>query len=377
MLTPVFPLYAGSFGVSYGLIGLVLGGEALGMLLSDVPSGLLLRRLGLRRTALLGITCTGLATAACYWARSVPEVLVYQVVSGFGMSLYSVARHAYLTGMTAVGNRGRAISIFGGVFRIGSFAGPAVGGALAASFGLRLPFAVAGFGQLVALILVARYLRPPAARVAPAEARAPLGPGLLAAVRARYRVLASAGTAQLLAQTIRAGRRVVIPLYAADILGLDVTTIGIVVSLSAAIDMSLFYLAGLVMDRLGRKFAIVPSFLLQALGMALIPLSAGFVGLLGASLLIGLGNGLGSGTMMTLGSDLSPRQNRGEFLGMWRLIGDAGSSSGPLVVGGLTDLFVLQTAIWVVSATGLAAALVCLFLVPETLDRRSQVQQPG
>jgi hypothetical protein len=62
---------------------------------------------------------------------------------------------------------------------------------------------------------------------------------------------------------------------------------------------------------------------------------------------------------------------------MWRLIGDAGSTSGPLVVGGLTDMFVLQTAIWVVSATGLAAALVCLFLVPETLQRRPQAQQLG
>jgi MFS family permease len=291
------------------------------------------------------------------------------------MALYSIARHAYLTGVTAVSSRGRAVSIFGGVFRIGSFAGPAVGGALAASFGLRLPFAVAGLGHLVALILMARYLHAPASGIPPAESKTPLGPGLMAAVRARYRVLASAGTAQLLAQTIRAGRRVVIPLYAADVLGLDVTTIGIVVSLSAAIDMSLFYLAGLLMDRLGRKFAIVPSFLLQALGMALIPLSAGFAGLLGASLLIGLGNGLGSGTMMTLGSDLSPADNRGEFLGMWRLIGDAGSTSGPLVVGGLTDMFVLQTAIWVVSATGLAAALVCLLLVPETLHRRPQAQQ--
>jgi MFS family permease len=293
------------------------------------------------------------------------------------MALYSVARHAYLTGKTAVSNRGRAISIFGGVFRIGSFAGPAVGGALAASFGLRLPFAVAGLGHLGALILMARYLRPATSRTAPAEANGPLGPGLVAVVRGRYRVLITAGMAQFLAQTIRAGRRVVIPLYAANVLGLNLTTIGIVVSLSAAIDMSLFYVAGLVMDRLGRKFAIVPSFLLQALGMALIPLSGGFAGLLGASLLIGLGNGLGSGTMMTLGADLSPRQNRGEFLGVWRLIGDGGSSSGPLVVGSLTDLFVLQTAIWVVSATGLAAALVCLFLVPETLDRRPHVRQPG
>lgn len=60
------------------------------------------------------------------------------------------------------------------------------------------------------------------------------------------------------------------------------------------------------MDRLGRKAAIVPSFVVQAVGMALIPLSHSYGGLLAVASLIGLGNGLGSGSMMTLGADLAP-----------------------------------------------------------------------
>ena len=87
-----------------------------------------------------------------------------------------------------------------------------------------------------------------------------------------------------------------------------------------------------------------------------------------AAVLIGIGNGLGSGTMMTLGADLSPPRSRGEFLGLWRLIGDMGHTGAPLVVGVVADALVLSSAIWVIAGSGLAAASIFLFFVPETLQ---------
>jgi MFS family permease len=103
--------------------------------------------------------------------------------------------------------------------------------------------------------------------------------------------------------------------------------------------------------------------------MAAVPLTGSFWSLLVVASVIGIGNGLGSGTMMTLGADLSPSHAREEFLGIWWLIGDVGGISGPVVVGGVAELFVLQTAIWVVSGVGLLAAATFLFLVPETLRK--------
>ena len=371
MLVPVVPLYAASFGVSYGSIGLLLAGEALGALLSDIPAGMLIRRGGTRRAMLLGLLCTVLATAALFWAGSVAEALIYRLLAGIGMALLSVSRHAYVAGMTAVANRGRAISLFGGTMRIGRFAGPAIGGTFAAALGLRAAFVLASGAYAVALVVVALFLHPEqAASEAGAPKPAPRRTTILSDLRKRYRLLATAGAAQILAMAIRAGRRTIIPLYAADVIGLDVRAIGYIVSISSAVDMSLFYPAGLIMDRLGRKYAIVPSFLIQALGMALVPFTATFAGLLAVSVLMGFGNGLGSGTMMTLGADLAPEGARGEFLGVWRLIGDIGITGGPLAVGGVADLFALHMSAWVVAGIGLAAGLVFGLLVPETLNRQ-------
>jgi MFS family permease len=131
------------------------------------------------------------------------------------------------------------------------------------------------------------------------------------------------------------------------------------------------------MDQLGRKFAIVPSFLIQAIGLGLVPLTGSFASLTLATTLVGFGNGLGSGSMMTLGADLAPTDARGEFLGVWRMIGDAGLSGGPLVVGVVADLIVLPAAAWALSATGLAAALIFARFVPETLKKRQRAIRPS
>ncbi len=366
LLLPVLPLYAKSFGVSYSLVGLVLAAEGLGTLISDVPAGLLLRRIGRKPAMLLGVGCVALSALAMTWARSLPELVAYRLLAGVGDALWGISRHAYIADVTLVRERGRVISIFGGIGRLGTFIGPAVGGTLGASLGLRAPFLLFAALAAVATLVAALFLR----ETDPPSARRAGEPGhLLRVLRGHYRELAAAGSAQVFAQMIRASRHIVIPVYGADVVGLDVRSLGWVLSISSAIDMSMFYPAGVIMDRFGRKYASVPSFLIQALGMALIPLSSTFSGLLLATTVLGLGNGIGSGTMMTLGADLAPKESMGEFLGLWRLVGDAGSAGGPLAVGRLADLLGLRTAAFAMSGVGLLAVLTLVFLVRETLDK--------
>jgi MFS family permease len=369
LLAPVLPLYARAFEASYGLVGLVLAGERLGMLLGDIPAGALIRRLGQKGTMSLGICCAALSTAALFWAGSIPEAVIYRLCTGFGMALYSVARHAYIADQVASASRGRAIALFGGIFRVGRFAGPMVGGIVAAQYGLRTPFLVFGCAGVATLIVIMAFVRTTRAASPRASAQ---GNHLLSILKTQHRILTSAGAGQLFAQMIRAGRGIIIPLYAADVIGLDVQAIGFIISISSAIDMSLFYPTGLIMDRLGRKCAIVPSFLIQAIGMSLVPFTSSFVGLLLATSLIGLGNGLSSGSMMTLGADFAPQDTRGEFLGVWRLIGDGGATGGPLVVGGIADLVALPTAAWAMSGAGVIAAAIFALFVPETLKKRKR-----
>ena len=140
ILTPVLPLYLRGFGAGYGLVGLVLSGQAIGMLISDIPSGMVLRRLGQRRAMMVGFSWSPCPRWRFFGAHSTPEVLIYRLISGVGFSILGVARHAYIAENAAIGIRGRAVALFGGVNRIGRFSGPALGGIIGGALSLRVPF---------------------------------------------------------------------------------------------------------------------------------------------------------------------------------------------------------------------------------------------
>ena len=370
LLVPILPLYAAGFEISYGLIGLILAGEGLGTLIADVPTGMIQRRFGNKQVLMTGFAVSMISVALLCFAQSIWIVLLLRLTAGFGRAMISVSMHIYVASQVKLSQRGKAISIFGGTHRLGGFIGPAIGGIIAGGFGFRAVFIVFALAAGIGLVFVMLFTHSGREKQTQKHSARHHQLHLLAMLRSHCRVLASAGTAQIFGQMIRAGRIAVIPIFAADALGLGVDQIGFIVSLSAAVDFSLFLVAGWLMDRHGRKFAIVPCFSIQALGMALVPLTATFGGLLFAAVLIGFGNGLGAGSMMTLGADLSPTESRGEFLGVWRLISDVGFTGGPLVVGAVADLFVLSSAVWVIAGSGLAAASIFLFFVPETLKRK-------
>ena len=104
----------------------------------------------------------------------------------------------------------------------------------------------------------------------------------------------------------------------------------------------------------------------------MVPFTRTFTSLLIATTVMGFGNGLGSGAMMTLGADLAPREGTGEFLGLWRLIGDVGGTTGPLVVGNIAEVWGLTTSALALAGIGYTAAAIFLWFVPETLQRQKK-----
>lgn len=366
MLVPVLPLYVAALGAPFWLVGLVLAAESIGMLVGDLPAGTLLRRVDRKTTMLAGVALVAGAVTAMAFVGGVALVLVLRLATGLGAALWGISRHAFLTTAVPAAQRGRAIAAFGGAARAGHLIGPAVGGVVAAAGGYAAAFLAYGVIAAVAFAICLVFLeRTPASSLRSAAHRNSLA-ALLSVVRAHGRVLLVAGAGQLMAQAIRSGRKIVVPLVGATVLGLSVEQVGWIVSIGAAFDVALFPLAGWVMDRYGRKHAIVPSFLLQAVGMVTIPLADGFLGLAAAVALIGIGNGLSSGTMMTVAADLAPSDAIGEFIGVWRLIGDGGSMGGPVVVGALADVLTLPAATVAIAAVGVGAALTFAYGVPET-----------
>jgi len=96
------------------------------------------------------------------------------------------------------------------------------------------------------------------------------------------------------------------------------------------------------------------------------PLAHSAATLLIAALILGFGNGIGSGMIMTLGADYSPTAGRAHFLGVWRLMSDLGSTSGPALISGATALISLAAGIFCTGLVALAAGAVLWYWIPRT-----------
>lgn len=341
------------------MAGLLVGGAGLGQVVGDLPAGWLAERAGERRAMVFASLFAVVALVVCLAATTVWVLAAGVAATGLSAAVWGVARQAYVTDVASPEIRARALSTLGGVTRIGMFLGPFLGAGAVAVAGTDGAYAV---HLITALLTVVVLHRLPDARAAMGAAASPIGP--LRAIRDHAKVLRTLGMGILLIGAVRASRQVVIPLWA-DHIGLDATTTSLIFGLSGAVDMLLFYPAGYVMDRFGRAHVAVPSMFVLGLSHLLLPLSPTIAPLLAVSLLLGIGNGMGSGIIMTLGADASPAEGRSAFLGAWRLFADAGSIAGPLVISGVTTAVALGPAIAAMGVVGLGAAALLARITPK------------
>jgi MFS family permease len=352
-MLPVVPLTAVDRGASVALASLVVALIGVGSIVSNIPAGILTTRVGERwsMVAAAGISVVGLGLCLLdvgLWAFAAGVLLV-----GAASSVFNLARQSYLTEAVPIHLRARAMSTLGGSMRIGIFVGPFLGAGVMHLAGLPGAYWVAIAATLAAGLLAYRVpdLDLPASSPAAGAARVTTGRML----REHWRTFATLGSGVLLLSAVRASRQVVIPLWATHI-GLAPTTASIVYGLAGAVDMLVFYPAGKVMDRRGRTWVAVPSMLLMGTTFILMPLTHAVLPFAVVSMLMGFGNGIGSGLVMTLGADVSPSVGRPTFLGIWRELADGGSGIGPVLLSAITGLAGLAAGVVVSGLVGYAAA---------------------
>ena len=190
-------------------------------------------------------------------------------------------------------------------------------------------------------------------------------------LRRYWRTFVTLGAGILLLSAIRQSRQVVIPLWPAHI-GLSPSANSIIYGLAGFVDLLTFYPAGKVMDLYGRRWIAGPCAITLGLSFVLMPLTRGAVTLTLAAMLMGFGNGIGSGINMTLAADSSPAIGRPTFLGPWRELNDAGSGIGPLILSGVTAIAGLAVGITASGLIGFAAAATLLAFIPKRPGRRSR-----
>ena len=163
IVIPILPLYARSLGADYGQAGLMVGAYYLARLMSDVAAGAVLRRLGVRTSAVAGLCLLAAGAALTGISPSFPLALITWFMAGAGGGTVFAAMYNALIRSVAKERMARALSLFYGAFNSGVVAGGFLGGIVAGRFGLNVPlFCLAGvaIGLAVAMAKVMRSEAP-------------------------------------------------------------------------------------------------------------------------------------------------------------------------------------------------------------------------
>nr|WP_283939498.1 MFS transporter [Pseudomonas sp. R3.Fl] len=361
-ILPIIPLMARDLGASVPMAALVVALISIGSLLNNIPASLITMRWGERWAIVAAGIWSGLGMALCVLTAHLGLFAAGCFMVGMSQAVYNLARQSYMTEAVPLAYRARALSTLGGVMRIGMFIGPFLGAAAVHAFGLSAAYAVGIAGVLGAAAIGARV--PDLEPLPVPLGQAPAATTIVSTLRDHRHVFLTLGIGVVLVSAVRASRQVVIPLWA-DHLMLAPALASLIYGLAGGIDMLVFYPAGKVMDHKGRGWVAVPSMLIMGMAMLLMPFTSGFSTLLLVSLAIGFGNGIGSGMIMTLGADHSPRHGRAHFLGVWRLMSDIGSSCGPALLSFLAGSLSLAAGIAATGIIAFAAAGSLAYWIPK------------
>ena len=376
LLIPVLPIFArDTFQSGDLLIGFLIAARHFGTMGFDVPAGLLVGRFGLNRTMVAGVVLFGISAIFAGLSGNFSLLLFSRLLAGASFALWSISRHAYIASVIPNENRGKALSLFGGLGRIATIIGPLIGGILAQFVSIRAPFFFQAFIAGLTLILITTTSR----KLEFNDKKS--NEGYLIDLRNTFidnrNAYLTAGMAAVALQFLRASREIVIPLWG-DNLGLRKDEIGYITTLSFAVDSLMFPIAGFIMDKFGRRYTGIPAFIILGFSLVLIgtvdnPLMflTSYSTLILSAIMSGIGNGISSGLVLTIGSDLSPPNNRGGFLGIWRLISDGGGAAGPTVMGIIANSYSLATASFSSGIIAITGIIFLRFFVKETLEKNN------
>lgn len=340
LVVPILPLYAQTFGVSVGLVGLLLTMQSLPRMFANVPAGRWADRIGAHR--LLAVACATVAISAlgAALAPTYGVLLASRILQGIGTAISATAGLTFTANISSKETRARHISRYQLSFLLGNGIGPIIGGVTAQYLGFRAPFvAYAVIATLTGIWIVVRLPDP---RIwSPRSNEADVADGSPGKPERRVglvEILFSAGVlfacfiGFISAFTRSATRNFALVLVGED-MGATEGQIGLTLSIIFAANVAVLYFAGWLGDRYKAPSLVVLAWSIAGVALVAISAASEFEWLLVGAAVYGLAAGIEAPIPAVHITRTIPESAQGAALGVYRTFNDLGLVMGPVLMG--------------------------------------------
>jgi len=362
VVAPVLPQYARDFGVSISAATFVVTAFAIMRLVGAPPAGLLIQRLGERRVYLSGLLIVAVSTAACAFAQTYWQLLLFRSLGGLGSAMFTVSSFGLMIRISPPDARGRVAGLFTSAFLIGSVSGPVLG-SLTAGLGLAMPFVIYGVALLVAVAVVFISLRHSSLATPDIQTERAIGVGAALRNPAYRAALLSNFATGWSAFGLRIA---LVPLFVVEMLDRGPGWAGLALATFAIGNVSVVIPSGYLSDRVGRRVPLLIGLPVAAVATAVVGFTTSLPLFLVAAFVTGAATGIFISPQQAAVADIVGSKARGgTAVATFQMMSDFGAIGGSLVVGVIAQQFSYAAAFTVSGAILLTAAVAWVF-APET-----------
>ena len=356
---PILPQLMTDLELSFATAGLLGTAFGFSRFLVDIPTGILVERLGISlilhsAAGLLVLGTLLSAVASSFWGMCLARALL-----GAGSGMAMVFAVLYLM-QHAVENRTRRANLYEMSVISGMAVSAELGGVIASWWGWRWSFVAGLFFLALAWAIVAWGVLPGVRALLPAIPSSP-------PVRAEHRT--PRGSLLVIFMLIfgqafawGGGISTLLPLYGGDKLMLSPEAIGQTMAIAFWVEVCLLFPVGWAADVWGKTTVVLPGFIAMLVGSLIAPFTntAWAFGAAFVLLVSGMSVWMAAPALL---AEWSPGGFRGRSAGLYRLVTDFAFVLSPGIVGWLIGRYGFTAAAFVIAAVlGLAILLAGRFL---------------
>jgi MFS transporter, DHA1 family, multidrug resistance protein len=361
LFQPFLPLYIASLGGSATDVGLAGAVSGLAYLLAEGVWGLTFDHVGAARPLAISKFVTA-AVFVGYLARTdLWWIYLLQFLRGVSEVAMAPIGRALLAKHVPREGRGAVMGMYFTTQTLARSGTGIIGGGLIDSLGFHALFAVCAVSSFASGLIAFFGLRRTVDAVLVDAVRS--GTGRRRAGLGRQFVLLSIFAG--FGFWAQSGWTTFAPLFAATILHLSASQIGLLSTITGVVVLVLTVPGGRLADRLGRKPLLVAGLTITSLPAMLVAsgIAQSFWAMAWLSLVMATGNAMGNPARQALIADVAPSGRQGLAMGIYGVAEDVGFLIGPLMGGLLWDRagFRLAFASFAV-VYGVTIALVIIFL---------------
>lgn len=377
LVMPLLPIYARDFGATGTQLGLLTASFAVARLITTFPGGWLADKAGRKKPIILGLLGYAIVMTLYGFSQDANQLIFLRGLQGLASGVVWPIISTMVVDMVLPEDRSKAIGLYETTHFLGMVVGPGLGGVLAETFSIAIPFFLCGSLAFVTSILVAFTVKEtfkPKYQTQETEyksselhSKTQQKTGLKQALKdltTHLSIFIGLCIARFILAFSNSLMQPVLSVYANEVIGISEAAVGILFTVQGIITLIATIPMGTIADDIGRKPMIILGKIIHSSAAILIIFSGSLYPLLLVMTMRGFGRAISNPSITAMFSGLVPVSKRGKGMSIFNLFQNVG-----LVVGATTGgiLYELSTELPFIacSSVGFLGVLVVLLMVTE------------